>query len=295
MRASRQSILLFLTPALGGMLLFVFMPIAAALLISFTDFDIYSLGYFERTRVIGLDNYVRVFNDPVFWTAVLNTLYFVGVGAPLTIVVGLFAALALNVPALRFKRLFRMAFFLPVVTTLIAVAVVWRYLYHPRYGLINYALISLGIEPVDWLGDPQWAMPALILLAIWKNFGYSMLIFMAGLQAIPPSLYEAARIDGAGWWQQQWYVTIPQLAPTTLFVTVITLIGYFQFFAEPYVMTQGGPLNSTLSVVLYLYQQGFRWWQMGYASAIAFVLFMMFAAISIVQMLIRQRQYGQLI
>ena len=294
MHASRQSVLLFLTPALGGMLLFVFLPIVAALLISFTDFDIYSLGYIERTRIIGLENYTRVLNDPLFWTAVLNTLYFVGVGAPLTILVGLFAALALNMPALRFKRLFRMAFFLPVVTTLIAVAVVWRYLYHPRYGLINYVLITLGFEPVDWLGDPQWAMPALILLAIWKNFGYSMLIFMAGLQAIPPSLYEAAKMDGANWWQQLWHVTIPQLAPTTLFVTVITLIGYFQFFAEPYVMTQGGPLNSTLSIVLYLYQQGFRWWQMGYASAIAFVLFLMFATISIVQMLIRQRQYGQL-
>ena len=293
MRASRQSLILLLAPALGGMLVFVFLPILAAALISFTDFDIYALGHFERTRFVGFDNYLRVFNDPLFWTAVANTLYFVGVGAPLTILVGLFAAFALNVPALRFKRFFRLAFFLPVVTTLLAVAIVWRYLYHPRFGLVNYALLSVGFEPIDWLGDPQWAMPALILLAVWKNFGYSMLIFLAGLQAISPSLYEAARIDGASWWQQQWYVTIPQLAPTTVFVTVITLIGYFQFFAEPYILTQGGPLNSTLSIVLYLYQQGFRWWQMGYASAIAFVLFMLFVTGYFVQVLLQQRIRGQ--
>jgi multiple sugar transport system permease protein len=142
---------------------------------------------------------------------------------------------------------------------------------------------------VNWLGDPNWAMPALIILAIWKNFGYHTMIFLAGLQAIPDYLYEAARIDGAGWWRQQWHITLSQLAPTTFFVTLMTIIGYFQFFAEPFVMTQGGPLNSTLSIVLYLYQQGFRWWRMGYASALAFILFLIIFVLAMLQMSLRNR------
>jgi len=141
----------------------------------------------------------------------------------------------------------------------------------------------IGINPVDWLGDPQWAMPAIILLAVWKGFGYNMIIFIAGLQNIPTSLYEAASIDGAGAWHRFRYITLPMLAPTTLFITVITMIGYFQLFAEPYVMTQGGPLNSTLSIVLLMYQQGFRWWNMGYSAAVAFVLFLMILLVSLVQ------------
>ncbi len=210
----------------------------------------------------------------------------------MTIFVALVAAIALNSQLLRVKHIFRLAFFMPVVTTLVAVAVVWRYLYHPRFGVVNYLLSLVGIGPIDWLGDPNWAMPALIVLAIWKNFGYNMMIFLAGLQAIPHSFYEAARIDGANWLQQHLHVTIPQLAPTTVFVTVITIIGYFQFFAEPYVMTQGGPLNSTLSIVLYLYQQGFRWWKMGYSSAIAFVMFFILVGFAVIQSLIRKKQQG---
>jgi multiple sugar transport system permease protein len=171
-----------------------------------------------------------------------------------------------------------------VVTTLVAVAVMWRYLYHPRYGLLNYAPDGLGIDPVDWLGDPVLAMPAIILMAAWKNFGYNMIIFVAGLQSIPDSLYEAARTDGANRWQQLRYVTIPMLAPTFLFVGIITMIGYFQLFAEPYVMTQGGPSNATLSVVLFMYEQGFRWWNLGSAAAIAFVLFVVILAMTLLQL-----------
>ncbi|MBN1155476.1 sugar ABC transporter permease [candidate division KSB1 bacterium] len=281
---------LFLSPALAALLIFFFLPVAAAVLISFTDFDIYSLGNLDRARFVLFGNYVRLLQDPLFWKALLNTVYFVVVGGPLTIMVALFSAIALNSKMLKFRNWFRLAFFMPVVTTLVAVAVVWRYLYHPRFGIINYALSFFGVQPVDWLGDPTWAMPSLILLAVWKNFGYHMMIFLAGLQAIPDQLYEAARIDGAGWWRQFMHVTLPQLAPTTFFVTIIIMIGYFQFFAEPYVMTQGGPLNSTLSVVLYLYQQGFRWWQMGYASAIAFVLFFIVFIGAMIQMAIRKRQ-----
>jgi len=281
---------LFLAPALATLLIFFFLPIAAAFLMSTTDFDIYALGNLNRARFVFLENYRQALNDPLFWKALFNTVYFVFAGVPLTILVSLAAAIALNSQLLRFKKLFRLAFFMPVVTTLVAVAVVWRYFYHPRFGVMNYLLSLAGIPPIDWLGDPNWAMPALILLAVWKNFGYNMMIFLAGLQAIPDSLYEAARIDGANRWQQHLHVTIPQLAPTTFFVVIITVIGYFQFFAEPYVMTQGGPLNATLSIVLYLYQQGFRWWQMGYSTAIAFVLFFILVGLAFIQSAMRKKR-----
>jgi multiple sugar transport system permease protein len=175
-----------------------------------------------------------------------------------------------------------------VVTTLVAIAVVWRYLYHPRYGLLNYALGLLGIDPIDWLGDPNWAMPAIILLAVWKNFGFNMIIFIAGLQSIPEHLYEAARIDSANTWQQLRFVTLPMLGPTFLFVAIMTMIGYLQLFAEPYVMTQGGPAHSTLSIVLLMYEEGFRWWNIGYAAAVAFVLFVLILVITLLQLKLGQ-------
>jgi multiple sugar transport system permease protein len=279
---------LFLAPALATLLIFFFLPVIAAFMMSFTDFDIYSIGTLRRVRFIFLGNYGRLTQDPLFWKSLYNTGYFVLVGGPLTIAVSLLAAIGLNSPLLRYPNWFRLALFMPVVTTLVAVAVVWRYFYHPRFGLFNYLITLLGFEPVDWLGNPDWAMPALILLAVWKNFGYHMMIFLAGLQAIPHYLYEAAWLDGAGWWRQFLHVTVPQLAPTTFFVTLMTIIGYFQFFAEPYIMTQGGPLNSTLSIVLYLYQQGFRWWQMGYASAIAFMLFLLVFVLALFQLALRK-------
>jgi multiple sugar transport system permease protein len=171
-----------------------------------------------------------------------------------------------------------------VVTTVVAVGTVWRYLYHPRFGLINYLLGLLGIGQIDWLQDPRWAMPALVLMAVWKNFGYNMVIFIAGLQTIPASLYEAARLDGAGAWAQLRHITLPMLRPTLLFVAIITTIGYFQLFAEPYVMTNlGDPLNRTLSIVLLMYKQGYRWWNLGYAAAISFVLFLIILGASVLQ------------
>jgi multiple sugar transport system permease protein len=170
------------------------------------------------------------------------------------------------------------------VTTLVAVAIVWRYLYHPRYGLANHALGFLGLGPVDWLGDPRWAMPAIIVLAVWKNFGYNMIIFVAGLQTIPQALYESAALDGAGAWRRFFHVTLPGLAPVFLFVTVTTMIGYFQLFAEPYVMTGGGPLESTRSLVLLMYEEGFRWWRMGLASSLAAVLLAITLAGALIQL-----------
>jgi multiple sugar transport system permease protein len=281
--------LFFLAPALLAIGIFFFIPVVAAFILSFTDFDIYSLGNLQYARFVGFHNYMRLFEDPLFWKALKNTLYFLLLGGPLSIAVSLSAALLLNSRLVRFKTFFRLAYFAPVVTTLVAISVVWRFVYHPRFGLLNYGLSFLGIGNIDWLGDPHWAMPAIILMAVWKNFGYNMIIFIAGLQSIPKELYEAASIDGANPWQQFKSITIPMLAPTTLFISVITMIGYFQLFAEPYVMTQGGPLNSTLSIVLYMYQQGFRWWNMGYSAAIAFVLFAFILVGSLIQSRLQKR------
>jgi len=264
---------LFVAPALALIFVFFFLPVAASLLLSLTDFDIYAVGDPSNARFIGAANYSRLFHSPEFWSALKNTFVFALVGGPLTVGASLAAAMMVNAKAARFRGFFRTVYFIPFVTTLVAVSVVWRYMYHPQYGLIDYALAKVGVKGPDWLGDPHWALAAIILMSVWKNFGYNMLIFIAGLQSIPTELYEAAQLDGAGPMLRFRHVTLPMLGPTLLFVAVITMIGYFQLFAEPYVMTQGGPLGSTTSMVLLMYQEGFRWWRMGYAAALAFVLF----------------------
>jgi multiple sugar transport system permease protein len=269
----RNPAYLFVAPALAAITVFFFVPVLASVFLSFTDFDIYAVASRANLRVIGLENYARLAQDGLFWIAARNTLYFVLVAAPLSLLVSLAAALALSARLTRWKGFFRTVLFLPVVTTLVAVAVVWRYAFHPRIGLLNALLARIGVGPIDWLGDPRWAMPAIILMTIWKSFGFNMVIFVAGLQSIPERLYEAARIDGAGAAARFRHVTLPMLMPTVVFVTVMTLIGDLQLFAEPYVMTQGGPAHATLSVVLLMYLEGFRWWNMGYAAAIALVLF----------------------
>lgn len=283
-RASINPALVFLSPALVAITVFFFVPVLAAFLLSFTDFDIYSLGNFSYARFVGLRNYLLLLNDPLFWKSLKNTLYFVVIGGPLSVLVSLSTAMLINSRLVKWKSLFRLVYFAPVVTSLVAVAVVWRFLYHPRFGLFNAMLGWIGINPIDWLGDATWAMPAIILMAVWKNFGYNMIIFLAGLQNIPEYLYEAARMDGANGVQQFRRITLPMLAPTSLFVGVITMIGYFQLFAEPYVMTQGGPLNSTLSIILLMYQQGFRWWNMGYSAALGFILFAIVLLVTLVQL-----------
>ncbi|HET7221717.1 MAG TPA: sugar ABC transporter permease, partial [Rhodanobacteraceae bacterium] len=208
-----------------------------------------------------------------------HTLYFVAVGVPLSMLASLGTALLLNARAARFKPLFRTALFAPVVTTVVAVAVIWRYLFNTKFGVVDFVLTHLGLPQIDWLGDPHWAMPMIILFAVWKNFGYNMIILLAGLQAIPADLYEAARIDGASAWRQFRHITLPALGPILLMVGILTVSGYFQLFAEPYVITEGGPLQSTVSVLNLMYDQGFKWWNMGTASAVAFLLFLvMFAA-----------------
>lgn len=267
-------------PALALIAAFFFLPVAASLLLSLTDFDIYAIADRDQLRVVGAANYLALARDPLFWRALLNTVTFVALATPLSIAASLIAALLVTSAAVRMAGVFRTLFFLPVVTSLVAVAVVWRYVYHPRFGLLNYGLGLLGIAPHDWLGDPALALPAMVVLAVWKNFGFNMVVFMAGLQSIRPSLYEAASIDGAGRLAQFRHVTLPMLRPTMAFVALMTLIGNFQLFAEPYIMTRGGPSNRTLSVVLYMYEQGFRWWNLGYAAALALVLFAIILVVS---------------
>lgn len=270
----------FTAPALSVILLFFILPVLAAFALSVTDFDIYALSDLRNLRFVGLDNYIGLLTNPLFWKALGNTLYFVLVGVPLSIVASLAAALLLHSKLARFKPLFRTSLFAPVVTTVVAVAVIWRYFFHTRYGMVNWALGLMGIDAIDWLGDPHWSMPTIILFAVWKNFGYNMIIFLAGLQAIPEDLYEAARIDGATWWRQLLHVTLPMLGPVLLLVSILTMAGYFQLFAEPYVITQGGPLQSTVSVLYLMYEEGFKWWNLGNASAVAFLLFVLMTTVT---------------
>jgi multiple sugar transport system permease protein len=271
----------FVAPALMAIGVFFALPVLAALAMSFSDFDIYALADLRNLRFIALDNYARLLQTPLFWQALLNTGFFVVVGVPLSIGASLGAALLLHSKLARFKAFYRTALFAPVVTTLVAVAVVWRYLLHTRYGLVNYALVKLGLAPVDWLGDPSWAMPAIMLMSVWKNFGYNMVILLAGLQAIPEDLYEAARLDGANRWNLLRHIT---LAPMLLVVSILTMAGHFQLFAEPYVMTQGGPAQRTVTVLYFMYEEGFKWWSLGSASAVAFVLFLIMFALTLLQL-----------
>ncbi len=270
----------FLAPALAVLGVFFLLPVIAGLGLSLTDYDIYALANIHDLRFVGLHNYWDLLHRPMFWDALGHTLYFVIVGVPLSLLASLGSALLLNSSAARLKPLFRTALFAPVVTTVVAVAVIWRYLFNTQFGVVNFVLSHLGIPPIDWLGDPHWAMPMIILFAVWKNFGYNMIILLAGLQAIPVDLYEAARIDGASMWRQFLHITLPALSPILLMVGILTVSGYFQLFAEPYVITEGGPLQSTVSVLYLMYDQGFKWWNMGTASAVAFLLFLVMFAVT---------------
>jgi len=283
----------FLAPALAAIGLFFAIPLAGALLLSLTDFDIYAVADLGNARFVGLRNYLRLVADPLFWTVLRNTLVFVVLGVPLTLIAALGGALMVHSSLARLPGLYRTVFFAPVVTTLVAVAVVWRYLYHPRFGLINHGLGLVGIGPIDWLGEPGWAMVAITLLAVWRTFGYGLVIFVVGLETVPESLYEAASLDGAGRWQKLRDITLPQLKPTALFVAVLVTVQVFQIFAEPYVMTRGGPLHATTSITLLMYEQGFRWWNMGQAAAIAFVLFALILVTTGLQVALRRWGSGR--
>ena len=284
-RALRQNLIGwgFALPFVIIFVVFMAGPILASLLLSFTDFGIADLRNPLGTDIIGLENFQQLFGDPKFWTALGNTAYFVVVGVPLTLGLGLAAAMALDRGITRLRTVFRVGFYLPVVTSIVAIAVVWRFVLDPDQGIVNLLLSYVGINGPDWLANPVLAMPSIIAMAVWRNLGFAMVIFLAGLQTIPAQLYEAASIDGASRWQAFRHVTVPMLRPTILFISVITTIGYLQLFEEPFVMTEGGPLDRTLSIAQYMYQQGFQFFHQGYSAAIAWVLFLLVAAVAFIQ------------
>ena len=271
--------------ALPFMLLFgvfIAVPIVASLVMSFTDLRSADLRNPLSVNFVGLRNYTRLFSDELFRQAALNTAYFVLVGVPLTMVSALAVAVALNRGVTKFRTFFRVGYYLPVVTSIVAIAVVWRFLLEQDAGLVNQLLGLVGIDGRNWLNDTFWAMPWLILMAAWRNMGFLMVIFLAGLQAIPGHLYEAASVDGASAWAKFRYITLPMLRPTLLFGAVITGIGYLQFFEEPFVMTQGRPLNRTLSVSYDIYNQ-FGFGNYSYAAAMSYVLFIAIVVLTVLQ------------
>ena len=263
-------------------LIFTAWPVVQSLFMSLTDTKSRDLRRPFAVNVIGFDNFTKAFSDPVFRKAAFNTAYFVVIGMPLTLGIALAAAVALDRGITKFRSAYRLGFYLPVITSIVAVAVVWRFLLQDEFGLINTVLGWVGINGPNWLGDPNWSMPGLILMAAWRNFGTAMIIFLAGLQGVPWVLHEAASIDGASAWQRFRHITLPMLRPTLLFVSVTTSIGYLQFFEEPFVMTNGGPLNSTISMSMYTYKQ-FGFGNYGYASAMSYIIFVVIAIVAAIQ------------
>ena len=283
---------LFLLPAVLILAVFLFIPIAASFIASMTNWNMYGVNDWSKVVFVGLENYSGLMRDPVFLAGLRNTLVFAFIGVPVSVTLSLAMALALNAQLLRAKAFFRVAYFIPVITTMVAVAMIWRWLYNPEFGLFNLALGWLGLPAQGWLSNRWLALPSLILMAVWKGFGYNTIIFVAALQAIPDSLYESISIDGASTRQEFWYITLPMLRSTAFFVVIMTTIGYLQFFAEPYIMTGGGPLNSTMSVVLYMYQQGFKFYNLGYASAMAYILFGIIFAFTLAQFRVQKKLEG---
>ena len=274
---------LFLLPGLLPMLAFVLLPIVGGLFFSLLKWNL-----LEPWTFVGPDNYLFLVADPEFWGALrVSATYMVGV-VPIGIVVSLALALALN----RGRRgviVYRTLYFMPVVTATVAIALLWRWLYAGQLGLINTLLGLVGLEGPNWLGDPDWALPAVMAMSVWKGLGYTMVIFLAGLQGIPEHLYEAAKIDGAGAWARFRHVTLPMLSPTTFFILVVGLIGALQVFDQIFVMTSGGPYRATVSVSYFIYETGFKLLNMGYAAAVAWILFAMILAITLVQWRIQKR------
>jgi len=270
---------IFLSPILIGMLVLSVGPILVSFIASFTQWDIVS-----PPQWIGAGNYKEIVSSDLFWQVLRNTFYYVALAVPLTIVLSLFLAIAVN-RKLKGIGLFRTVYFLPVVTSMVAVAIVWGWLYNPEYGLINYVLRSwFGVQGPAWLRDPNWAMPAMIIVGVWKALGYNMMIFLAGLQSVPDEYYEAARLDGANTRQRFFSITLPMLTPTIFFVLVVTLIGSFQVFEQTYILTRGGPANATLTISYFIFQNAFQFFRMGYASALAYVLFAIVFVLTLIQL-----------
>ncbi|KRM88858.1 carbohydrate ABC transporter permease [Liquorilactobacillus vini] len=283
----------FIFPALLLLLVFSLIPILVALVISFTGLDITGLGNWSTVKFTGLTNYIQLFNDPTFLQSIGNTIFYVVLGVPLVVFLSLTVAVMINLSQNKFFKTMRLLFYTPSITNTVAVAVVWSYIYNPSLGLLNEILGKIGIAPIGWLTDPNVAKISLIILAVWKAIGLNMLIFLAALQGIPRSLYEAAELDGANFWQQTLHITIPSMRFSIFFVTVTTIIGWFQFFDEPFVMTKGGPLNSTNSMALFVYQNGFQNSNFGYAAAGSFVMFAVIIIATLIQFKLQRKQRGE--
>jgi multiple sugar transport system permease protein len=281
-RSRRRRLLIaytFMLPSLIVMAVFMFYPLIWAAVLSLTNYS-----FFGASKFIGLGNYTHLVHDPQFWGDLWNTIYYAAVTTPVSVVLALGLALLLNRRGLPARGLLRAAIFLPAVVSLAVAAIPFRLLFTPSIGLITYWLAALGFHTTDWLDSTTWAMPAVIIVGIWKNVGFYMVIYIAGLQTIPPEYYEAARIDGASGWQRFRSITVPLLSNTTMFVTIISLIASFQAFDQIFVMTQGGPAFSTETLVMLIYRQGFQNFQMGYASAIGYVLVLIILVFSLLQM-----------
>lgn len=261
--------------------LFMLVPIASSFAMSFTDMAARDIRNPFAVNFVGFDQYAKLFSDPQFLNSLRVTGIFVVIGIPITMVLAMALAVALNSGINRFRAFFRVGFYAPVVTSIVAVSVVWRYILQPD-GLLNTVLSWFGIQGPNWLLSTTWALPSLIAMAVWRNTGTLMVIFLAGLQSVPQDILEAAEVDGASAWRRFWSVTIPSLRPTILLGAVMISVGYVQFFEESFVMTKGGPLDSTLSVAFFTYQK-FSLGQYGLSSAAAYVLFVIIAALSVLQ------------
>jgi multiple sugar transport system permease protein len=281
---------LFLLPSLLGFAVFVVLPIIGAFLLSFYEWNLTSPAKF-----IGLDNYSQlIFRDGVFRKVLGNTLFYAATIVPLQLILGLLMALALN-QGIKGLELYRLIYFMPVVTNIVAVAIVFQWLLNRDFGVANAWVWQLAeatgwkIAPPDWLNSSFWAKPAVVLLTLWKNVGFTMVIYLAGLQGVSESFYDAAKVDGASPWQRFRFVTLPLVSPTTFFLLVIQMIGAFQLFSEPFVMTQGGPAQASLSIVMYIYQNAFQFGRMGKATAIAWLLFAIIFVFTLIQTRLQRR------
>lgn len=275
---------LYLLPTIIGLLLFSAGAVAISFLMSFSHWDMIS-----PPQWAWFGNYKDLWHSDLFWEVFRNTLYFILLAVPLSVVCSLALALLVNT-SMRGITFFRTAYFLPVVSSMIAVALVWSWIFNPEYGLLNYLLrIAFGVHGPAWLEDTSYALPAMVIVTVWKGLGYSMVVFLAGLQNIPEDLYHAATIDGAGMWKRFRHITLPLLSPTTFFILVITLINSFQVFEQTYVLTKGGPANSTLTLSYYIYQNAFQFFQMGKAAALSYVLFAVIFAVTLIQFRVQKR------
>jgi multiple sugar transport system permease protein len=278
----------FVAPAMLLLITFGVLPIGVALLVSFTDMNLAGLGDWSRIEFIGLENYLQLLGDGRFWQAIVNTAIFVILGVPTVMALSLVIALALNRSQGRFARALRSFYFVPAITAIVAVALVWGYMFNTQFGLFNYLLSLVGLPPVQWLSDPVIVKFSVVWVAVWRGLGLNIIIFLAALQGVPKEYLEAASLDGASELRRTVSIVIPLLRFAVFFVAITTIIAWLQFFDEPFVLTKGGPLRASTSISLFLYQTGFASSQFGYASAGSVVLFAIIAAITLLQLRTRR-------